>query len=269
MKNLFQVLMLISTYFSCTGICLAQGYSNSYQQNNGFAGRQSQSNFNSGFSGLNSNQARSQPAQYYRQAPSQAHYQSGSTMSSLEQQLNAIDTQSGWARTPVQVASPIPQTHSNRSNLPAPGPGAGANAMSGMFPGVSRKEMMRVFIEGGTPQTGNGNNAFGRRANSAPANSSQNGANAYSNYQTAQNEETKSRNYANTARYDKDKWNRKNAASQAEYAANNANYAAQRAESQAYTGDAQARSYANLARQSANRARANADRARYNADTMP
>lgn len=144
------------------------------------------------------------------------------------------------------------------------------NSGSGMFPGVSRQEMLRVFIEGGMPDSSANQGYRGfNPAPSASGKASSNNTNVYYDYQTAENESTKSRNYSNTARYDKDKWNRKNAASQAEYAANNAEYAAQRAESASYNGDAQAKSYANLARQAANRARYNANQARYNANTIP
>lgn len=217
--------------------------------------------------------------QQVQQNPQQSYYSPAaqtrsaqSTMQNLEQTLNAVDTNAAWSHTPVSgTATPqqqqMQQRPSLRSAASVPVHGAYTNNMQGMFPGVSRKEMMRVFMEGGSPQTGGG--GWGGGGASAPAaNSSANTSNAYNNYRTAVNEEAKSRNYANTARYDGSQWNRKNAASQAEYAANNANYAAQRAESAAYSGDSQARGYANLARQAANRARENANRARYNADTI-
>jgi hypothetical protein len=138
-----------------------------------------------------------------------------------------------------------------------------ATTMNGMLPQVSKQEMLRIFLEGGTPQTSGGYSSE-QQGISSSANST-----AYSNYQTATNEEIKARNAEQRVRYtDRDQWSRKNDASQAEYAANNANYAAQRAESAAENGDSQARGYANLAREAANRAREDANQARYNADTM-
>jgi hypothetical protein len=200
-------------------------------------------------------------AQYapdYRAASPPAN---SSTMASLEQQLNAVDSRSGWARTPVSGYTQG-QTATPRGPR-SPAPGTALNAVQGMFPGVSRQEMMRVFFEGGSPQMGGSMSG----ASAPSAASSANTSTAYSNYQTARNEETKARNNASKARYEKDKWNRKDDANQAEYAANNAEYAAQRAESAAYSGDSQARSYARLARESANRARYYANQARYNANT--
>lgn len=219
---------------------------------------------------------------------------SSSTMAALEQGLNAIDTPTGWSRTPVSVqgrsanlsAGTYPQFSNqyavpSRDAVPSPGQqssierkvgrlrsGPMAKACNTLFPGVPRQELMRVFIEGGMPDTG-GSGWSGSQV-SPPAANGANAANtstAYSNYQTAVNEETKARNNEYRARSDSSQWNRKNAASRAEYAANNAEYAAERAESAANNGDSQARGYARLARQAANRAREDANRARYNADT--
>ena len=137
-----------------------------------------------------------------------------------------------------------------------------ATSTNGLLPPMSKQEMLRTFLEGGTPQSTGGYAAQGTASSTATSS-------AYSNYQTAENEATKSYNAAQRVRYyDKDTWHRKNDASQAEYAANNANYAAQRAQSAAYNGDSKSRGYANLARQAANKARYNANQARYNADTM-
>lgn len=218
--------------------------------------------FDNGFSGLSP-----QSRQTSRNNRTAAMAQGRSTMSSLEQTLDAVDKPSSWAVTPMSGSPPgLTQSRGGRRNSLQPprtaGPGAGASAMSAMFPSVSRQEMMRVFLEGGSPQTGSSSFAGAPQSNGSAVST------AYSNYQIASSEETKSRNYANTARCNSSQWNRKDAASQAEYAANNANYAAQRAESAAYSGDPKAQSYANLARQCANRARANANRARYNADTI-
>jgi hypothetical protein len=219
-------------------------------QNYGFGGQSSSGNsFNGGYSALNT-----KPQPYYSSARNNS--------SSLEQKLQAVENSNnvGWYQ-----ASP-PATQAARASVQQLSP----NNRSPIFPSVSKKEAMRIFFEGGTPnvQGAGSYGAFGSAAAPAPANNSAATSNAYSNYQKARNEETKSRNYANTARYDSNQWNRKNAASYAEYAANNAYYAAQRAESASYSGDSQAKSYASLARDCANRARANADRARYNADTI-
>ncbi len=207
---------------------------------------------NSGFSAV-SRPASGQTASSRRTPQSQ--FGGATTMENLENTLNAVDNSKAWANTPITMAAPPRQQQF--------APPASTNR-GGLMPNVSRQEMLRIFMEGGTPQTTGNSYAQGPSSNS-----SANTQNAYNNYQTAENEASKARYAADRARYDKDKWNRKNAATQAEYAANNANYAAQRAESAAYTGDSQARSYANLARQAANRARENANRARYNADTMP
>ena len=246
-------------YYSSSG---NQHYSNqnygspSYQSyGSGFGGRVNNRSFNGGFSGLD---ARSQPMPQAQSPPASAQIPNTSTMASLEQSLNAIDTNRAWSRTPVGGLA-RPQLQQPQ----AAAPGAVANSGQGMFPGISRREMLRVFL-GGSPQP----SGFGSGASSPSGNSSANTSTAYSNYQTATNEATKARNDANRARYDRDKWNRKNAAEQAEYAANNAEYAAQRAESAAYSGDSQACSYAGMARDAANRARANANQARYNADTI-
>lgn len=250
---------------------LSVPYYPSQYSNAGFGGKASNNSFNGGFAGL---AGQTQTVPQGRNQPRRTA-NTNSTMSSLEDTMNAIDTSSGWARTPMSgeqsgTSAPRRQASGRAPQTGSPGPvrsggrwqpGTTANNMSGMFPGVSRQEMMRCFFEGGTPQMGSSGYA-------PPTNNSGSVSTAYSNYQIAQNESTKAKNDANTARYNSSQWNRKDAASRAEYAANNANYAAQRAESAAYSGDSQARNYANLARQAANRARASANQARYNADTI-
>jgi hypothetical protein len=236
---------------------VAQNYGAANQNySSGFGGRASNNTFNGGFSGL-AGQAQGQAANPSQYRPA-ARQTGQSTMASLEQTLNAVDNPTGWSRTPVSPApgTRMPQAPANARTQARP--------RQGMFPGISRKDMMRVFLEGGTPQPSG--SPWGAAA--PQAGSSANTSTAYSNYQRAASEATRARNYANTARYDSSQWNRKDAATQAEYAANNADYAAQRAEAAAYSGDSQARGYANLARQSANQARANANQARYNADTI-
>ncbi len=182
----------------------------------------------------------------------------------------AQDVKSIWSALPVgralnrpqQVMAPVSQSQPRQSAMAGPAPN-----MNGLLPPMSKPDMLRIFLEGGTPQSDQ--NYQSGSPVSQTASSAATGT-AYNNYKTAENEATKARNAAQRVRYyDKDRWSRKNDASQAEYAANNANYAAQRAQSAAYNGDSQARGYANLARQAANRARQDANQARYNADTMP
>ena len=140
----------------------------------------------------------------------------------------------------------------------------GYQNQGGMLPSMGKREMLRVFLEGGSPQPTGGGYAQAPSGASSAANRT-----AYTNYQTAVDEERKARYAEERSRNSNtSQWNRKDDANTAYYAANNANYAAQRAESAANNGDSQARNYAGLARGCANRARANANRARYNADTM-
>lgn len=284
MRTNLITLVCTTVFVTSVSPCNSQYQSYGYQNNTGAFGRNSyNTSFNGGFSCLNTQQQSLPQCAGRRTGQSNSH----STMSDLERTLDAVDNSNSWARTPVSGAMPANVAPSNRypatfgttyarqgntqrsyplRTVSAPPRGGTANAMSGMFPTVSRQEMLRIFMEGGTPS--NAVNQGYQGYNPQTQNSSSNTTNVYYNYQTAENEATKSRNYSNTARYDKDKWNRKNAASQAEYAANNAEYAAQRAESGAYNGDAKAKSYASLARQAANRARYNANQARYNANTI-
>ncbi len=234
-----------------------------------------QNYFNGGFSGLAQPQYQQRPPQQYQQQQPQQYRQAPqragtSTMAGLENVLNQVDN-SNWNNVPVSGnRQPQPQMQAQSMMGAAPAM-SGAGGGGGMFPKMSRREMTRIFFEGGSPMgmgMGMGGGGGGGGGAAPPQNNSQATSTAYSNYQTACNEETKSRNYANTARYDGSEWNRKNAAEQAYYAANNANYAAQRAESAAYNGGSDAQGYARLARAAANRARENANRARYNADTI-
>lgn len=215
----------------------------------GMAGRTNYNSFNTGFSGL------SQAPGSQRNLPTARPY--GTQYSSAAANKLASQVTSLWSQNLTRIQPMAQNMAQAQQSLAQP-----ARNLNGMLPSVSRQEMLRVFMEGGTPQSAGAGYA------QLPAGASSAGTStAYSNYQTAENEASKARNAANRARYDKDQWNRKNSASQAEYAANNANYAAQRAESAAYSGDSQARGYANLARQAANRARQDANQARYNANT--
>lgn len=264
--------------------CFAQSFGE-YDQTYYSPGYQ---NYQSGFGGVSPQQYQQpvyQQPQVYRQSPqyAQSAYQPHTTMNALEHELDAVD--SNWNQVPVaqpmqNYSAPRQQSYpqQNRSNYSpqrvtrgrsSAGPGNGTimRTWQGMFPGMSKQELMRVFLEGGTPESPG---SYSSSA-SAPDLSGQYASarsTAYNNYQTATNENTKARNEANTAHYNHDKWTRKSAADRAEYAANNAQYAAERAESAANNGDAQARHYASLARQEANRARASANQARYNANTI-
>jgi hypothetical protein len=247
-----------------------RSYSNVAQRsyNSGIAGRTTNNSFNTGFSGLSqasNNMQYSQPTRPYS-----THY-SAAAASSLVHQVTSI-----WGRTTAGMMMSQPQQQGMTPYQQSPvQPQQGmaqvqqayaqpAPTMNGLLPPISRQQMLRVFLEGGTPQSAGGGFAPVPNGGSYAATRT-----AYCNYQTAENEARKARNAASRARYDKDRWNRNNDASQAEYAANNANYAAQRAESAAYTADSQAGEYANLARQAANRARQDANQARYNANTGP
>ena len=247
--------------------CRAQtaGYSNfgfrsycnsgSRSYNSGIGGRATNNSFNTGLSGLSPS---SSNMQYSQVRPTYQYNTQRSTAAATElaQQVSSIFSQTAAGKMLSQPQQGMAQA---QQSLAQPAP-----TMNGLLPPMSRQEMLRIFLEGGTPQSSGGGFAAAPSGRSSEATST-----AYSNYQPAENEASKARNAANRARYDKDSWNRKNQASQAEYAANNANYAAQRAESAAYSGDSQARGYANLAREAANRARQDANRARYNADTAP
>lgn len=249
--------ILLSATITTSTPCLAQSAGNtnfgfrSYcstsprYYNAGIGGRPTNNSFDSGLSGLSQSSSRRV----------QSTQRSTQAAENLARGVSSI-----WSSTPVGRALNQPQQGMVQAQQWASQP---APTMNGLLPPMSKQEMLRIFLEGGTPQ------AAGSSA-PAPGGATSNATRtAYSNYQTAENESRKAYNAAQRVRYsDRDTWSRKNDASQAEYAANNANYAAQRAESAAYSGDSQARSYANLARQAANRARGNANQARYNADTM-
>lgn len=210
----------------------------------GIGGYPNQTSFNTGFSGLSETSA----GTYY------------STQRSTQAAENlAKEVSSIWTPMMKALTQQPQQAMANaKQSLSQPAP-----TMNGLLPAMSKQEMLRIFMEGGTPQSP------GPSASAPSGQSSAATSTAYSNYQTATNEATKARNAAERVRgYDQDQWSRKNDASQAEYAANNADYAAQRAESAAYNAGSQAQGYANLAREAANRARADANNARYNADTM-
>lgn len=261
-------LILLGTAFSMQE-CAAQSpyqfrsYCNNGRgnYNPGMGGCSTNNSFNTGLSGFTQTY---DGATYSTQRSTQAAQQLASEASAIWNSLPV-----GRALTRAAQRAENPQQASQGPSYMLPGADLNSatqapqesRQLNGLIPPMSKRDMLRIFLEGGTPgSTG------------APAPSRNNGAadsTAYSNYQTAENEATRARNAEQRVRYyDTDTWSRKNDASTAEYAANNANYAAQRAESAAYNGDSQARSYASLARAAANRARQSANQARYNADTM-
>lgn len=284
------LLLLTLGFLSSMPRCLAQsGYQNygfrSYcnngrsNYNTGIGGCTTNNSFNSGFSGYCQTY---DGATYNTQRSTQAAQQLAREASTIWNSMPvgraltqaARQAQSGQQ---PQMGSQYSQYQTNQQPgqgymLPGADPGSAPpavpqqaqsmNGLGGLIPPMSKRDMLRIFLEGGTPSS------FG----AAPAPSGNNSAadsTAYSSYQTAENEATKARNSEQRVRYyDTDTWSRKNDAETAEYAANNANYAAQRAENAAYNGDSQARNYASMARAAANRARQSANEARYNANTM-
>jgi hypothetical protein len=255
-------ILLIATVFAAApGLAQSGGvpsfgfrsYSNSGSRNYnaGIGGYPTNNSFNSGLGGLSQT---SNGVNNTQRGPQYNTQRSTQAAENLAREVTSI-----WSKTPVGRALDNPQT-SMAQYQQSSGTAPTAN---GLLPPISKKKMLRIFLEGGSPQSA---------GSSAPAPSGANSSatsTAYNNYQTAENEASKAYNAAQRVRnYDTSTWSRKNDASQAEYAANNANYAAQRAESAAYSGDSQAHGYASRARQAANRARSNANQARYNADTM-
>lgn len=289
-KKQWQFLLLTALSFvSFLPPCFAQsGY-----QNYGFRSycNNGRNNYNSGIGGCTTNNSFNSGLSGYCQTYNGATY--NTQRSTQAAQALAREASTIWNSMPVgraltQAAREAqtgqqPQMNSQYSQYqmnqqPAQGymlPGAdprsvppgqaqsapSANGFGGLIPPMSKRDMLRIFLEGGTPGS-----------SGAPAPSGNNSAadsTAYSSYQTAENEATKARNAEQRVRYyDTDTWSRKNDAETAEYAANNANYAAQRAENASYNGDSQARNYASMARAAANRARQSANEARYNANTM-
>jgi len=221
----------------------------------GFGG--SYNNANSGFYSVGQN--RQSP--YGRPPQTQPNQQNPSTMQNLESELNAIDTRNAWSRTPVAPITPQMQQVNRGSYGAAPSAPA-----AGMLPGITRRDIARVFFEGGSLFDGGAAPAsFGGQG--APAGSSQSNSTAYSSYQRAENMATRARNAERRTLGNDDKWYKQKAADEAYYDANDAEASADRAYYASQSGDSQAQGYARLARQAADRARADANRARYNADS--
>jgi len=257
----------------------ADGYGTPWQDYNpGFTGQRPQESFNGGFDNTHKPVVRRTQLPQPRPSNPVRRMPEKNTMESLEEALDRADNSASWSKVPITRPAPVrgaTPTLINGVNSSYPYtqarqiaamPGAGtvpANPLAGMFSKMTRQDLMRMFLEGGTPQVGGG---FGGGAPSSSADLAGKSSTAYSNYQRAVNEDSKARDYAERARYASSRYSAQEYASSAEYAANNAEYAADRAESAAYSGDSQAKGYASSARDAANRARENANRARYNAD---
>jgi hypothetical protein len=267
------VLLAVTGLSSSMSECSAQtGYPNygfrSYcntgrrNYNSGIGGCSTNNSFDSGFSGYTSN-GMAYNTQRSTQAAQQLAHEASAIWNSMPvgRALTQAARESQGTQQGTQQASQGPSYMLPGANVPQGQQSQQAPTMNGLIPPMSRQDMLRIFLEGGTP---------GSPGSPAPSgNTSGADSTAYSNYQTAENEASKARNAEQRVRYyDTETWSRKNDASTAEYAANNANYAAQRAESAAYNGDSQARGYASQARAAANRARQSANQARYNANTM-
>ena len=220
----------------------------------------------------------------------------------LSRMLDAVDSSSGWSRTPVsdaqrsqpafadpQTANPTSQQFMRRNQSAMPNPtrvvqqGSYPTPMwtenqasqmqqiqrqQAAIPNVSR-QIMKSFFNGNFAGAMGGSPAPPAASRSAqPPQKSYGSSTAYSDWQRAENEAIRARNYGRTARYDKDKWDRKNAADRAYYASNAARAASDRVYYASLNGDPQAKQYASQARAAADRAKADSDRARYNADTI-
>lgn len=225
------------------------------------------------------------PAQYYN--PQSVPVQTGppgmamqsnqqpSTMQNLERALNQVDTSGAWSHIPV--SGPV-----NRTALAAPGYSAvqqlgyaaaqagyaAPQPQVGMMPHVTRRDIARVFMEGGSlfGGGGGGGGASSWGGLTSAASNGQSNSTAYNSYQKAEDMAIRARNAANRT-LSGDKWSKGKSADEAYYDANDAEAAADRAYNAAQSGDSQARNYASRARDAADRARADANRARYNADT--
>lgn len=218
----------------------------------------------------------------------------------LNRMLDAVDSSAGWARTPVsdeqapvarppianpQALNPASQQFMHHNNGPISNPGRIVQQGSyptpmwtenqaaqmqqiqrqqAAIPNVSR-QIMKSFFNGNFAGAMGGGPA---PRSTPPPQKSYGSSTAYSDWQRAENEAIRARNYGRTARYDKDKWARKNAADRANYAADAARAASDRVYSASLNGDPQAKQYASQARAASDRARADANRARYNADTI-
>jgi hypothetical protein len=172
----------------------------------------------------------------------------------LEHLLNSVDNPSTWSKTPVSGITPnqtqyVPYLR-NSSVSPSQYFSQPGNTL------FSRQQLLRIFL-GGTPQANPSHNAKSNWTSST----------AYSDWQESENQASRAHDAEERARYEKDKGNREEDASEAYYAANAARDASDRVYQASLNGDATAKQYADRARAAADRARANSDRARYYADS--
>ncbi|MCC7528009.1 MAG: hypothetical protein IT342_05765 [Candidatus Melainabacteria bacterium] len=252
------IAVLMSTRCEAQNYGGFRSYSNQGNYNAPMGGTQTYNSFNSGFSSF------SQPAH--------RTYSTSNSTAAAQRLARNVNTMWSKASPAIMAMAQQQAMYQQQEQGMYQGKQGGYQMQQGgypaqqggLMPSITKREMLRIFLEGGSPQSTGGGYASGPSGASTTATST-----AYTNYQTAVNEERKARYAAERARnHNTDQWHRKDDANTAYYAANNANYAAQRAESAAYNGDSQARNYAGLARACANRARGNANQARYNADTM-
>jgi hypothetical protein len=163
------------------------------------------------------------------------------------------------------------------------------NSMGGMFPQFAQVLISRAMLQNGAPQSSAAPQSNYTAAphpiyNGAPQPSyrarptvaqphsladTQN-SEAFSDYQTARNEELQAQNWSTKAHHESNLMNSRADASRAQYAANNAGFAAQNAEMFALPGgDGKASHYAQLARAAAIQARQYASQASIYANRMP
>ncbi len=119
----------------------------------------------------------------------------------LNQLLDSVDKPSAWAKTPL---SDEPAQRQNKSPLPTGAPDASL---------MMRRQMLKMMLNEGSSSP------------SSSAKSFTGSSSAYSDWQKAENEASRAHNYAQKARYQEDRWARKDSASQANYAADAARYA--------------------------------------------
>lgn len=215
---------------------------NNANQSYGIAGRTANNSFNTGLSGV------SKTTKSFT-GPMPNHSRSTQAMLQLTKTLGRAGQ--AWSHVSVNMA-PINQA------LVRP-----ATSMQGILPPMSRKEMLRIFIDGGYPQLNNRTSSTG---STAPSGSD--ASYVYSNFRTAEKEANLAYDACDRAQYADEGSDKRYNASEAEYCASNAEYAAQCAESTAFLlGDPQSKDYAYRARDAANRARNSASKARYYADS--
>jgi hypothetical protein len=204
----------------------------------------------------------------------------------LNKMLDSVDRPSSWAQTPMssgnqsgqfasqqfmhhhdlpssrnQIVQPMANPVTVNSNSFAGNQWQQIEQQQANRPAVARQVLKSVLLNGGLSQPAN-------NAAQPAQGKSFSGSTAYSDWQKAENQAIRARNFASKARYDQNQWNRKDSANSANYAAESARQASDRVYQASLNGDPVAKQYTGKARAAADRARADADRARYNADTI-